>query len=391
MRDVDLFLKLLRLPRPWTIQQVKLEAAAETIALVLGHRSNARFPCSECGRVAPLYDHVPWRRWRHLDHGSWLTWLEARLPRVSCPWHGVRRICVFWALEGSRFSLAFEKHAIDTLLQTDVLGATRLLRISWDEAWGLMERAVQRGQRAKRPRIIRHLGVDEKAIAKGHQYLTLVSDLDRGTVEFIAEGRKTASLDAFYEGLTVRQKAGIEAVAMDMWEPFMTSTWHHLPRAAAKIVFDRFHISKQMNQAVDEVRKAEHRRLQAQGQNTLKATKYLWLFGEDNVPAHSRQQFRRLKALDLKTSRAWAIKENLRHLWGYRRKGWARRFWKRWYHWASHSRLRPVIKVARMLRNHLSGVLAYFDHRITTATCEGLNSKIEAVKKTLMVSATGNT
>ncbi len=76
MRDVDLFLKLLRLPRPWTIQQVKLETDAEAISLVLGHRSNARFPCPECGRVAPLYDHVPWRRWRHLDHGSWLTWLE---------------------------------------------------------------------------------------------------------------------------------------------------------------------------------------------------------------------------------------------------------------------------------------------------------------------------
>ena len=89
-----------------------------------------------------------------------------------------------------RFSLAFEKHAIDTLLEADVLGATRLLRISWDEAWGIMERAVQRGLQAKKRRIIRYLGTDEKAVAKGHTYITLVSDLERGTVEFIADDRK---------------------------------------------------------------------------------------------------------------------------------------------------------------------------------------------------------
>ncbi len=97
-----------------------------------------------------------------------------------------------------------------------MLGAARLLRISWDEAWGIMERAVGRGLKAKKRRIIARLGVDEKAVAKGHQYFTLVSDLDRGTVEFIAEGRKIASLDAYYDSLTVRQKAGIRAVAMDM-------------------------------------------------------------------------------------------------------------------------------------------------------------------------------
>jgi transposase len=122
--------------------------------------------------------------------------------------------------------LAFERHAIDTLLEADVLGASRLLRISWDEAWSVMERAVERGLKAKKRRIVARLGVDEKAVAKRHRYVTLVSDLDRGTVEFIADDRKIASLDAYYESLTVRQMAGIRAVAMDMWEPFITSTWN---------------------------------------------------------------------------------------------------------------------------------------------------------------------
>ena len=185
-----------------------------------------------------------------------------------------------------------------------------MLRISWDEAWGIMERAVQRGLQAKKRRIIRYLGTDEKAVAKGHTYITLVSDLERGTVEFIADDRKKSSLDAYYEDLTVRQKAGIQAVAMDMWDPFIRSTRQYLPRPWAKIVYDRYHIMKHMTQAVDGVRKAEHRRLQAEGDDTLKRTKYLWLFSEENLPERHREVFARLKALHLQTGRAWAIKES---------------------------------------------------------------------------------
>src|ERR1700685_3718623 len=133
MRDIDVFVKLLSLHRPWTVESVDLDSKSERINVFLGHRRNARFRCPECSGVLPLYDHVPLRRWRHLDHGSWLTCLQARIPRVSCLFHGIRRVDVPWALPGARFTLAFEKHAIDTLLETDVLGASRLLRISWDE------------------------------------------------------------------------------------------------------------------------------------------------------------------------------------------------------------------------------------------------------------------
>lgn len=391
MRDVDLFARLLELERPWTVDRVDLTPSEEFIELGLSHRSNASFRCPDCGAARPLYDHLPVRRWRHLDHGLCRTWLLARIPRVSCAVHGVRQVEVPWALPGSRMSLEFEKHAIDVLLEADVSGAARLLRLSWDEAWGVMERAVERGLKAKRRRIIRRLGVDEKAVAKRHRYVTLVSDLDRGTVEFIAFDRKQASLDAYYESLRPKQLAGIQAVAMDMWEPFITSTFEHVPLAKTKIVFDRFHIMKHMTQAVDGVRKAEHRRLLAEGNDTLKRTKYLWLFSEENLPEHSAEWFAGLKAMHLKTGRAWAIKESLRELWNYRRKGWALRHWKAWYFWATHSGLEPVVKVARMLKSHLDNVLTYCEHRITNATSEGINSKIQTVKKTRTGGAIGTT
>lgn len=390
MRDVDVFTQLLALERPWTVEEVIFDAKDECIGVFLRHRSNARFRCPKCGAVLPLHDHTTPRKWRHLDHGSWLTWVFASVPRIACLFHGVQRVRLPWTLPGSRFTLGFERHAIDTLLEADVLGASRLLRLSWDETWGLMTRAVDRGLKAKRRRVIPNLGVDEKSVAKRHRYVTLVGDVDRGTIEYVSFDRKTGSLDAFYQSLSPKQLAGIRAVAMDMWEPYISSTLQHVPDAEKKIVFDRFHVMKHMLEA-DSVRKAEHRSLQAEGDDTLKGTKYYWLFSEEKVPGKYAERFARLKRLHLQTSRAWAIKECLRDLWNYPHIDEARRHWQAWHAWAIRSRLKPVIKVARMIHAHLENVLTYCEHRITNATIEGLNSKIQAVKKTPMVSAIGST
>ena len=164
---------------------------------------------------------------------------------------------------------------------------------------------------------MRRIGVDEKAAAKGHKYLTLVCDLDEGTVEHIAEDRKQESLDGYYAGLTQEQLDGIEAVAMDMWEPYIQATRAQVPEAAEKIVFDRFHVMGHIGKAVDTVRKQEHRALMASGDETLKGSKYLWLYSRENVPERRREEFAALRRQELKVGRAWAIKEALRRLWHY--------------------------------------------------------------------------
>lgn len=389
MRDIDFFAKLLGLKRPWKVERVSISPEEKEIDVWLEHRRRVEFACPECRLPLPIYDHVAARRWRHLDHGECLTWLHARIPRVYCLEHGVRQAAVPWALPGSRFTLPFERHAIDVLLETDVLGGARLLKLSWDEAWHLMERAVERGQQRKKRRVIPYVGVDEKAVARRHQYVTLVCDLNRGTVEYLAENREKTSLDAYYASLSKKQLAGIQAVAMDMWDPYIASTKAHVPDAEKKIVFDRFHIMKHMNEAVDTVRKEENRLLLEDDIDVLKGTKYLWLFAEENVPEKMAERFDWIRALNLKTARAWAIKEALRELWSYHRKGWAELYWKEWYFWATHSRLKPVRKAARTIHNHLENVLTYFDHRITNAVSEGLNSKIQTLKKTPTDTAIG--
>jgi len=379
MQAHGLFRDVLALPRPWVIENVASFPEEKKIEVFLGHRAGVAFACPECGVRLPVRDHVPERAWRHLDTGSFRTWLRARVPRVGCLLHGVRQVEVPWALPRARYSLAFESWAIDVLRETDVLGATRLLGISWDEAWHVMERAVARGQQRKQQVVSAHLGVDEKAVAKGHRYVTLVCDLDGGTVEYVGDDRKKESLDRYYQSLTPAQLAGIEAVAMDMWEPFILSTQEHVPGAAEKIVFDRYHIMTHMGAAVDTVRKQEHRELQAAGDDTLKGTKYLWLYGKENLPEHYQERFAALRRLHLRTGRAWALKECLRELWQYQRRGWAERHWRSWEAWATRSRLPAVVEVARLLRRHLPNVLAYFTHRITNALSEGMNSKIQGI------------
>jgi transposase len=168
---------------------------------------------------------------------------------------------------------------------------------------------------------------------------------------------------------------------MDMWVPYFNSTIANVPDAVRKIVFDRFHVMGHMLKAVDTVRKQEHRSLWSTGNEILKGTKYLWLYSEENLPDRHRPAFEALKGMELKVGRAWAIKESLRQLWNYVSPGWALRFFKKWYFWATHSHLEPVAKVARMLDAHLKNIPTYCRHQVTNAVAEGLNSKIMSIKR----------
>ncbi len=380
MQDAALYQYLLGLKSPWTVSRVNLDVKAQRVDVWAEHTEDAAWTCPQCTKKLPLYDHAEERTWRHLDSCQFQTHLHARIPRVECEEHGVVQVMVPWAEPRSLFTLLFERLAIDVLSQCDVTGATRILRISWDEAWGIMDRAVKRGRLRKAPKVVAKIGVDEKAAAKGHKHLTLVCDLEEGTVEYIAEDRKTQSPTGYYAGLSKKQLDGIEAVAMDMWEPYFKATLEHVPNAAEKIVFDRFHVMGYLGKAVDTVRKQEHRELLKVGDETLTGSKYLWLYSRENVPEKRRDEFDVLRHKELKVGRAWAIKESLRRLWHYVYPAAGRKFWKRWYFWATHSRLDPIIKVAETVRRHIDNILTYYQHPITNAMSEGLNSKIQKIK-----------
>jgi transposase len=381
MESVELYRQLLGLTAPWTVERVDLDVARQQVDVHVGHPAGQRFACPECGSELGVYDHVAERVWRHLDSCQFLTYLHARPPRVSCPEHGVHQVVLPWAQSGARFTHLFEALAIEVLLAANVKNAARILRITWDEAWHLMKRAVTRGRAAKGSAIPRQIGVDEKAIAKGHRYMTLVCDLEEATVEYIGEERKKTSLTTYFDAFPEERREQIEAISLDMWPAYIEACRDKVPGADDKMVFDRFHIMRHVLDAVDKVRKQEHKALTEAGDATLTKSKYLWLTNPENMTDQARERFAELKTAELKTGRAWALKEALRTLWSYQSETWATKFWKRWYFWATHSRLGPMIKVAKLIADHLPNVLTYFTHRVTNAVAEGLNSKIATVQK----------
>ncbi len=382
MQDTDLYRQVLGLGEPWAVARVNLDVDDHRVDIWVEHLPGVLWNCPQCERALSCRDHAEERVWRHLDTCQFETHVHARIPRVDCPEHGVMQVQVPWAAARSRFTLLMERWVIDVLTQcATVSGACRLLRLSWDEVWGVMARAVARGQRRKQATVTPHLGVDEKAFRKGHSYVTVVCDLDASAVEYVAEDRTTASLEGYWQGLTGAQLCGIESVSMDMWPAYIGATLSHVPGAQDKIVFDRFHIMKHMNEAVDTVRKQEHKDLLARHDDSLKGTLHVWRYALENLPEKYRATLTWLRGLNLKVGRAWAIKESLRALWHYTATGWAKRFFATWFWWATHSRLKPVREVAHLLKRHLHNILTYCKHRVTNAVAEGLNSKIMAIKR----------
>ena len=194
MRDTKLSETILGLQAPWRVSRLDLDVKEERVDVWVEHADDVRWACPECATEFGCRDHAAERTWCHLDTRQFRTFLHARVPRIDCPTHGVRQVWVPWAAVRSRFTLLMERLIIDLIQQcSTVIGACRIAGISWDEAWGVMSRAVARGRARKVQQPPPYPGVDEKAFRKGHRYHTIVCDLARSTVEYVAEDRRTES------------------------------------------------------------------------------------------------------------------------------------------------------------------------------------------------------
>jgi len=381
MQDRQLYEQILGIGSPWFVERVELKLEDGEVRVHLAHRDGP-WPCPECGRECPLHDHAAERTWRHLDTCQSRTLLHASLPRTCCPEHGVRTVAVRWAEAGSRFTMLFERLAIDWLKSASRRAVAARLSLSWDEVDGIMRRAVKRGLARREPIAAASLGVDEKSFKKRHRYATIVTDLTLGRVLYVAEDRQQSSLDGFWETLSAEQRQAIHGVAIDMWDPYENSIRAHLPQADQKIVYDKFHVAKHLGEAVDRVRRQENKQLRAAGDDRLVGTRYQWLKNPDNFRDDQWRDFAALRSSNLKTARAWALKEQAMVLWDYQYQAPARKHFAWWYRWATHSRLGPMIDKAKMLKRRLNNILTYLTHPITNAASESLNSKIQWIKYT---------
>ena len=376
MRDTEFVGQLLRVETPWKVVESQLDLKRQRVDVRLEWEGPGR--CPECGRECPMHDHRE-RTWRDLDLCADQLYLHAVVPRIDCPEHGVKTVVVPWATGRTEFTERFERLAIALLLEMSVAGVARRLAISWDQVDAIMDRAVKRGLERRQARIVAHLGIDEKAVKERHRYFTIVSDLDRGEVLWIGRGRKRESLDPFWATLSRDQLAGIEGIAIDMWQPYIDSVLAHVPGAAQKIVFDHFHITSYLTKAVDLTRRVLMRDASIDREG-LKGSKYAWLRNVAGMDRAQRAELRDLRSRYKTLGRAWAIKEHFAHFWGYQRESIARKFFASWYHWATHSRIPAVIEVARTIKRHFENIITYLKIPITNAGAEGLNSKIQMIK-----------
>jgi len=281
MRDIDLYQMLLGLTPPWQVTAVDVTKPVPPsrlgeITVQVEYPAGQLLHCPKCEAVVPRHDSRP-RRWRHLNTMQWKTFVLAEVPRTDCPDHGVLQLGVPWAEDRSRFTAMFEAFAVDVLMAVrSKVQAESLTALSWDQVDRIMDRAVARGLDRRQIENLRYLGLDEKNFGKGHDYVSVLCDLDGKRVLDVIPERKKAAAVGLLGSIPVAQREKVQAIAMDMWELFMKAAEATLPRT--EIVHDKFHIARELTKAVDLVRRQEHRELKGGGDsNTLKHTKYIFL------------------------------------------------------------------------------------------------------------------
>jgi transposase len=380
MQDKQLYQEVLGLEPPWRVVGVRLDTEAREVRIEI-ENEDRRLPCPICATECPRHD-TQHRHWRHLDTCQFQTILQAAVPRVKCGKHGVKQMPVPWADRGSRFTALFEMLVISWLQQASISAVAELFGLSWNVVDRIMKTAVRRGLKRQRRKLPVHMGIDETSFQKRHEYVTVVCDQDEGHVVHVADGRGADTVEEYLSDFDEADRAKVETVAIDMWPPYIRSVEKLIPGAEKKICFDKFHMAQHLGNAVDKVRREEHRRLKREGCDALKGTRYLWLANSEYLTMEGGEELERLRTVAEKTGRAWALKEMAMGAWRYRSRAWARTTLLDWYNWAVRSRLEPMRQTAKTVKRHLEGLVNAIYHRVTNARAEGINSRIQWIKYT---------
>jgi transposase len=249
--------------------------------------------------------------------------------------------------------------------------------VDWKTVASAVKKAVAWGLEHREWQSLHAIGIDEVSRSKGQRYLTLVYDLERRRLVWAGENRDADTMKRFFAWLGVKRASSVVLVCCDMWAVFFDAVKQNLPKA--QIVFDRFHVVQHLSRAVDEVRRHTWRQLPAEEKAAFKKTRWLWLKNPWNLKPEEK---RRLSALCKKNSpivRAYYLKEAFQRFWDYRSPWWASDYMKQWMWWASHSRLEPITRFARMVRDHIEGILAWTTMSISNGSLEGMNNKVKVI------------
>jgi transposase len=335
--------------------------------------------CSRCSRrTRRIHARQVAREWRDLSVRDRPLVLRYAPVRVRCPVCGPRVEHLPWAHKWQRITKALAAVIARLSRQLSWKEAAAHYGVGWKTVATVVQRAVAWGLNHRTWQPLHVIGIDEVSRAKGQRYLTLVYDLVRRQLIWIGENRDAATMERFFHWLGSRRARSIRVVCCDMWAIYLAAIRRHLPRA--QVVFDRFHVVQHLNRAVDDVRRQTWRTLSAESKGAFRRTRWLWLKNPWNL---KRVEERRLSFLCRLTNqpivRGYYLKEAFQRFWDYRYEGWARPYLKQWLWWASHSRLEPFVRFARMIREHLDGILAWTRLRVANGALEGMNNKVKVI------------
>jgi len=322
------------------------------------------------------------RRFRTVPIGSKGVFFDLEVQRIGCLRCGsIRQVSLGFADQRFSYTHAFERYVLDLSKRMTIRDVSRHLGVSWDVIKEIQKRYLTCKFSSPCLKDVRTIAIDEIAVRKGHRYLTVVLDMESGAVIFVGDGKGAEALDPFWKRLK-HSKAKIKAVAMDMSPAYVSAVSTHLPQAT--IVFDHFHVVKLFNDKLSNLRRELHREAKDNLQKeVLKGTRWLLLKNPENLDANKREKERLEEALKLNQPLACAyyLKEYLRQIWLQENKEQAENILNDWIKQAQVSGIKMLMKFANTLAGYKSGILAYYDFRISSGPLEGTNNKIKTMKR----------
>lgn len=376
--EYNIFQKALNIKAPWYVIDYELLQKEKILNIYLDFKRGAKFVCPHCGQPnASVHDIVnDDRSWRHLDFWQFKTYLHARIPRIHCGvCDKIRTVHVDWSRPKAGFTWMFEAEVMQLMKEMPVAAVARKVDEHDTRLWRIFHYYVDKAMKQLDMTHVKRIAIDETSSRRGHEYVTTFVDTDTKRVLFATEGKDASVVKEFKSFLEDGgiNPENIEEVCSDMSPAFKKGVEKEFPKA--HITFDKFHVMKLVNEALDQVRRSEQR-----DEPALKRTRYLWLKNQENLKKDQQEHILKLKDTHLKTAKAYRLKLSIQDLWKKSR-SLAPIYFQEWYHWAVRSQLEPMKKAAQTLKKHEKGILRWFVSKMTNGLLEGINSLVQAAKR----------
>jgi len=372
------FTKILAWPG-YRVYQHEIDEKAKTLKLwIRRKRGNRKIECSGCGRkFSDIYD-TSEREVRDLPWSAFTATVVVEVYRVNCPDCGVKREKVLLLPSKAPFSKRFEDAVGLACEMASARQVARQFRLAASTVRAMDVRYLERWNTSRRKAALRQMGVDEIYLGKNQKFLSVVCNLETGEPLWFGRERKKETLDEFFQTeLSAKQRRGIQAACVDMWEPYRLSIEQWAPHC--QIIYDKFHILQHANAAIDEVRRAEFFRKGGRMRGLVKGKRWLLLSRWMNLDTGKRRQLNKLFALNRRVMKAYLLKESLDRLWTYHYEGAMLRYLQSWMDQLRWQRLRPFEKLAQMLLEHLEGILNYCRTKVPMGVVEAVNGNIKSL------------